>query len=192
MKNFEYTIKPIKTEYAGVVFRSRLEATWAAFFDLMGWKWDYEPIDLDGWSPDFILRGSDGMEVFVEVKPVTQIDQLSGVGKYISGPVSKDVPLSNCLVVGLYPFITPPDEKHYYPFERYVAIGWMYNQSIDDWDEICFKPRSVGNTSGTLYNILSNSPIDDWKSFITEQFSDEIMDAWKMAKYETSFLKQST
>lgn len=188
-ENFEYKIKAIKTKYAGVTFRSRLEANWAAFFDLMGWKWEYEPIDLDGWSPDFLLRGSDGMEVFVEVKPVTQINQLSGVEKYIRDPVSKNVPLSNCLVVGLYPFITPPDEKHYYPFERYVAIGWMHNQSIDDWDEICFKPRSVGNTSGTLYNILSSSPIDDWKSFTTEQFSDEIMDAWKMAKYETSFLK---
>lgn len=45
----------IPTVYAGVQMRSRLEATWAAFFDQMGWKWSYEPVDLDGWIPDFVL-----------------------------------------------------------------------------------------------------------------------------------------
>jgi hypothetical protein len=34
---------PIVTEYAGARFRSRLEARWAAFFDLCGWRWEYEP-----------------------------------------------------------------------------------------------------------------------------------------------------
>ena len=33
-----YTIKAIPTTYAGVRFRSRLEARWAAFFDLCGWS----------------------------------------------------------------------------------------------------------------------------------------------------------
>ena len=43
----------IPTMYDGYRFRSRLEARWAAFFDLAGWEWKYEPIDLDGWIPDF-------------------------------------------------------------------------------------------------------------------------------------------
>jgi len=42
--------------YAGVQFRSRLEARWAAFFDLLGWKWEYEPFDLQGYIPDFLLH----------------------------------------------------------------------------------------------------------------------------------------
>ncbi len=63
-----YTIKAIPTTYAGVNFRSRLEARWAAFFDLCGWKWDYEPFDLDGWAPDFLLKGK--VKALVEVKPV--------------------------------------------------------------------------------------------------------------------------
>lgn len=46
----------IPTVYADVQMRSRLEATWAAFFDQMGWKWSYEPVDLDGWIPDFVLE----------------------------------------------------------------------------------------------------------------------------------------
>lgn len=37
-----YAIKAIPTTYAGVNFRSRLEARWAAFFDLCGWKYTLE------------------------------------------------------------------------------------------------------------------------------------------------------
>lgn len=56
----------LPTVYRGVQFRSRLEATWAAFFDLCEWKWSYEPEEQGGWIPDFTL----GHEpTFVEVKP---------------------------------------------------------------------------------------------------------------------------
>jgi len=58
----------IATSYAGVLFRSRLEAKWAAFFDLVGWRWTYEPLDLPGWIPDFMLAGVP-RGVLVEVKP---------------------------------------------------------------------------------------------------------------------------
>ena len=58
----------IPTMYSGVQFRSRLEARWAAFFDGCGWAWEYEPFDLDGWIPDFILLGSK-KQVLVECKP---------------------------------------------------------------------------------------------------------------------------
>lgn len=50
-------IAAIPTMYAGVQFRSRLEARWAAFFDIVGLKWDYEPFDLAGWIPDFKVHG---------------------------------------------------------------------------------------------------------------------------------------
>ena len=65
-----YSIKPIPTLYAGVRFRSRLEARWAAFFDLAGWSWEYEPFDLDGWTPDFSIRQDDGRLLLIEVKPI--------------------------------------------------------------------------------------------------------------------------
>lgn len=42
--------------YRDVQFRSRVEAKWAAFFDLVDWPWDYEPFDLNGYIPDFALR----------------------------------------------------------------------------------------------------------------------------------------
>lgn len=67
---FVYNVQAHPTKYNGVLFRSRLEARWAAFFDLVRWRWDYEPIDLVGWTPDFWLRASAGNYVLVEVKPV--------------------------------------------------------------------------------------------------------------------------
>ena len=36
-------LTPIQTEYRNIVFRSRLEAKWAVFFDEMGIEWKYEP-----------------------------------------------------------------------------------------------------------------------------------------------------
>ena len=60
----------IPTRYAGVRFRSRLEARWAAFFDLVGWQWEYEPIDLAGYIPDFMLMLA--RPVLVEVKPIVR------------------------------------------------------------------------------------------------------------------------
>jgi hypothetical protein len=72
----KYTIKAHPTKYKEVLFRSRLEARWACFFDLASWKWEYEPIDLPGWSPDFRVEFPCGHSecegshsLLVEVKP---------------------------------------------------------------------------------------------------------------------------
>lgn len=63
------TIKAIPTTYNGQRFRSRLEARWAAFFDLCSWRWSYEPQDFHGYIPDFALHFR--TPILVEVKPVT-------------------------------------------------------------------------------------------------------------------------
>lgn len=71
--------KGIPTEYAGVRFRSRLEATWAVFFDLLNWPWEYEPFDLHGYIPDFVLKfrkPTGPAPVIVEVKPVAVLGEL--------------------------------------------------------------------------------------------------------------------
>lgn len=56
------------TNFEGTQFRSRLEARWAAFFDLKGWRWEYEPFDLDGYIPDFVILAK--RPILVEVKPL--------------------------------------------------------------------------------------------------------------------------
>lgn len=58
----------IPAVFRGVQYRSRLEAKWAAFFDLLCWPCQYEPFDLNGWIPDFVLMAH--RPVFVEVQPV--------------------------------------------------------------------------------------------------------------------------
>lgn len=66
----------IPTTYNNVQMRSRLEARWAAFFDLWGFKWAYEPIDLPGWIPDFIVYDvwRSGNRILVEIKPLHERD----------------------------------------------------------------------------------------------------------------------
>lgn len=76
-----YTIKAIPTTYAGVNFRSRLEARWAAFFDLAEIRWEYEPFDLEGWAPDFLLR-TKVCNVLCEVKPVDLSDRTETTAAY--------------------------------------------------------------------------------------------------------------
>lgn len=63
-------IRPIQTHYAGCLFRSRLEARWAVFFDRMDIPWQYEPqgyqLSSGTWYlPDFYLPEC---STWVEVK----------------------------------------------------------------------------------------------------------------------------
>ena len=68
-------VHAIPTVYKGIEFRSRLEAKWAAMFDQLGWRWEYEPFDLKGYIPDFVLKWDHGHTI-CEVKPATAIDGL--------------------------------------------------------------------------------------------------------------------
>jgi hypothetical protein len=81
----KYTFKAHATLYSGVAFRSRLEARWAAFFDLAKLKWQYEPYDLNGWTPDFLLtipcshsECFGKHDLLVEIKPFSEIEQFKG------------------------------------------------------------------------------------------------------------------
>lgn len=72
-------IRAIPTRYAGVQFRSRLEAQWAAFFNLLDWSWEYEVLDLAGYVPDFLVRpniADDDYAMLVEVKPEINLQRL--------------------------------------------------------------------------------------------------------------------
>ncbi len=65
-------MKAIRTYYNGILFRSKLEAQWAKFFDTVGMKYVYEPEgytfeDGTNYLPDFYLPESDA---YFEVKGV--------------------------------------------------------------------------------------------------------------------------
>lgn len=62
-------IKNIPTTYNGITFRSRLEARWAYYWDLIGLKWmyEFEGFDLNGewYLPDFYIPEFG----YIEIKP---------------------------------------------------------------------------------------------------------------------------
>ena len=78
-------LKPIQTKYAGYLFRSRLEAKWAVFFDLVGLKWQYEPEGFvlpNGvqYLPDFLVMTPQNNECWYEIKPEgTTFDEKSSM-----------------------------------------------------------------------------------------------------------------
>ena len=54
----------IVTTYGAARFRSRLEARWAALFDLLKWPWIYERLALDGAGPDDFGRWTAVLEAW--------------------------------------------------------------------------------------------------------------------------------
>jgi len=126
----EYSIKAKPTKYGQTQFRSRLEARWAAMFDLLRWEYIYEPFDLDYWSPDFLILGA--YKIFVEVKPILWFD----------GPVAdkmqrnlsrwmKECGVSGCvepLLLGASPFVD---------YKGHACMGWCAEIEPDGefwWD----------------------------------------------------------
>jgi hypothetical protein len=117
----------IETSYNGTVFRSRLEARWAAFFDLVGWRWDYEPVDCNGWIPDFslIAKGSPGGILLVEIKPIFEFSR--GVADKIDAAEKEH----EVLMLGC----GPQDGRN---GERAKLAGWLRDQDSWEWERAYF------------------------------------------------------
>jgi hypothetical protein len=77
--DMQINIKPKRTRYKGIWFRSRLEARWAVFFDAIGIEYRYEPEHDEvqaGWGyawykPDFFMPG---LDCYIEIKPKEPTD----------------------------------------------------------------------------------------------------------------------
>ena len=70
----------MQTRYAGCLFRSRLEARWAVFFDHLGIRWRYEHQGYDlgkegSYLPDFLLYPDTALE-----------EQRNGEWRYLGVP----------------------------------------------------------------------------------------------------------
>lgn len=119
----EYNIKAIETKLFGYTFRSRLEARWAAFFQLCGWRWDYEPVDFEGWMPDFALYGANQI-TYVEVKPFVACDR----------SVARKIDNSSCddevLILGQT--CPLPDENRSHASRGPHILGWMREKQYCD------------------------------------------------------------
>lgn len=111
----------IETNYRGTLFRSRLEAKWAAFFDGMGWEWEYEPFDGDRYIPDFVLLGA--KPVLVEVKPAPTLAALAAPLEHACERVSWDLWPHDILAVGLTPVMPPDADYDAWAPKRWGADG---------------------------------------------------------------------
>jgi hypothetical protein len=128
----KYKMKPVETVYNGTTFRSRLEANWAACFDIYRWQWTYEPFDLDGWFPDFLLKSEDPERpgVFVEVKPLTSFceETAQKIQEALEKTDNRHVP---ALLVGTEPFWSEEWEQ--------ICVGWLLEymdcENSWSWDE---------------------------------------------------------
>ena len=87
-------IPAIKTRYKNTMFRSRLEAKWAVFFDECGIKWEHEPkcFNIDGikYLPDFLLHDViicfDGKtDLFAEVKGKMTKESIKKIKRFTFG-----------------------------------------------------------------------------------------------------------
>jgi hypothetical protein len=109
----KYTIRAHPTEFRGTMYRSRLEARWAAFFHLAGIDYQYEPVDLPGWSPDFRITWACGHSmcpanhsILIEVKPYPKIEDFNGhkCMKHFYG--HGDIPACSSAAFGENPWVT--------------------------------------------------------------------------------------
>jgi hypothetical protein len=69
-----YPIAAKPTKARKIQYRSRLESKYGVLFERLQWEFQYEPFDLPGWSPDFLLTGGE-YGVLIEVKPSYLVDQ---------------------------------------------------------------------------------------------------------------------
>lgn len=165
-----YTTQAHPTRYAGVLFRSRLEATWAAFFDNIEWAWKYEPLDLPGWTPDFSVefpcthsecsntwldgRGKrDGSHILmVEVKPYFSVEQFKGHPclRYDYGCHDEYglVPFCGGAAFGIHPDVSYFAISHGGGGGEYCIKYWEnYDRDIDsEWLDAAEKTRWRGDS----------------------------------------------
>lgn len=178
-------IKPIETYYNGYRFRSRLEARWAVFFDVLGIKYSYEQ---EGYSmqygirylPDFKLFHvcrrdySTAFEykkspVFVEVKGAPDSSSISLDDKI---KIEKFAEENDLIVFGNI----PKDRREVY------NLGWdsyLFNYRFLDGDQYpCF--FSVHN--GDIW--LSGPDHNESYDFGSEEKINRALAIARMARFE--------
>jgi len=113
----------IETEYNGVLFRSRLEARWAIFFDACNLNWIYEPecfilSNTQKYTPDFYIKDFD---LYIEVKP--NFDWLEN--KYHFNRYKLFGNIKGLLVLSS----SYPDLQTNAFFEKNNSVGWFLKGS---------------------------------------------------------------
>lgn len=120
--NTRRVVTGIPTTYGGQQFRSTLEASWAAFFDELEWPWEYEPYELDGYIPDFVLPFAAG-PILVEIKPEHYLDRLKAQTGRLEGSTWEH----EAIVVGSTPCVQESSKA------AEPVLGWMAEEAHGAW-----------------------------------------------------------
>lgn len=179
----EYPFAAHPTRYGGVLFRSRLEATWAAFFDLLEWRWEYEPFDLKGWVPDFMLRGQHN--ALVEIKPITEPDA-DTIDK-----IMKAAGYQFPLILG---GVAPPDKQI---INGRITTFSLHSSCCCGPQRNCWMNRAIAKVNGKYDIVFGHDPYiallsgvdvsDTGKIDYTEYNGDDIEDMWRKARNITQW-----
>ncbi len=179
-----YNIKAIPQIYNGVQFRSRLEASWAAFFDQLSWKWEYEPFDLDGWLPDFKISApiDRSSSLLVEIKPYDFSSDEKDV-RDISEKIFH-AHQDETLLLGLAPFgegigylLSPPSENNWCTGSPDIAV---LNKNESHYDISAFYGSYAFRFSGEYNGDHHLRYVDN----------NTIERLWKNARNDTQWKKQ--
>ncbi|MDB5069419.1 MAG: hypothetical protein JWM87_530 [Candidatus Eremiobacteraeota bacterium] len=119
-------------------------------FDRLGWEHHYEPYDLSGWIPDFVITGN-GPDLLVEVKPTFDFYKRIGEKIYNSGAVHE--------ALFLFAGLRKPEGFRQGATPGYLAedFRWLQDhpetQDAPDW---CWGPAVfvVDRREGARYDII--------------------------------------
>jgi hypothetical protein len=132
-----------------IKYRSRLEAQWSYLFNRLGIPFEYEPYDLIDYIPDFIIKDEHGIEMLVEVKGTTCIDDLYQYIEKIfkSGWEGPYIVVGSCVWPACGSIADSDSDE--------------INSTDDDTAVIGLIGTTVGEDSRVLYNFHDNSKFND-------------------------------
>lgn len=163
-------ITPLPSEYAGQLFRSRLEARWAIFFDALAISWEYEP---EGYKlesgncylPDFRLTNISLSYAWQKNRTVNRFDPIFAEVKPHGGDFSKA-------------------EEFSYFFEIILLDGIPQFKEYDIVNYNC--------SEAVLFNIKKSFSIDEFPdtNFIFNT-TEHAYDAARTARFENGVYKEN-
>ena len=167
----------IASMFGGIQYRSRLEARWAAFMHNIGWEHTYEPIDGDGYIPDFLVHGANPF--FVEVKPAATkrefVVEQEKVEKGVRG-LGRDI-----VIVGMTAFNGPEVGRGFYGDDN--VAGYLCQEGVwgtANW-RTCLKCHRVALVHTTMG--FHTYPCDHYegKAYAGEPAMEYLQGAWSDA-----------
>jgi len=172
-------IKAIQTGYNGYLFRSRLEARWAVFFDTLGIEYQYEPegFDLDGtwYLPDFWLPFK---QSWVEIKPTIPNLREPGVRAYELCRRLADQTEKIALLIGGQPWVQDMGDHHKSEYEIAVFTPKMigstgYHTDVLGWGRFIQSPERLNEENFCLSPHLYGFICSQYHSY-PELFSEPL------------------